>query len=311
MTWLVNRPPSQAALAQQFWARVQTGPALVLPGAHEPLAGLIARDTGFEALYLSGAAYTASRGLPDVGLISATEVASRARDIVRATGLPLVVDIDTGFGGPLSAARAAREMVEAGAVAVQIEDQVMPKRCGHLAGKSLVSPEEMAQKVRAMKQVAPDLFVIARTDARAVEDFSRAIDRLAAYCEAGADILFPEALTSAAEFRTAAQELHAPLLANMTEFGVTPQTSVRTFESWGYRIVIYPVSALRLALRAYVRTYQTLLREGSVAPLVDEMYTRSELYSTLQYHKYEALDETLVVPLTRSPSRKPEQSDPS
>src|SRR5699024_4216701 len=177
MTWIIDQPSSQVALAKQFQTLIEEDPILQIPGAHDAMAALVAKNAGFSALYLSGGAYTASKGIPDVGIITSTEIAERARDLIRATNLPVLVDIDTGFGGVLNVARTAKEMFEVNVAAVQIEDQRLPKKCGHLNGKQLVPKEEMAQKIKAIKEVAPSLVVIARTDARAVEGLDASIKR--------------------------------------------------------------------------------------------------------------------------------------
>jgi len=294
MAWLFTAETPQSVLAERFRALIQ-GPAIVkMPGAHDALAALMAQRAGFQALYLSGAAYTASRGLPDLGVVSAPEVAERARDLVRATDLPVLVDIDTGFGGVIQAALTARLMVEARVAAVQIEDQELPKKCGHLNGKTLVTPEEMVAKIRAIREVAPTLVIVARTDAYGVEGIDSAIERARRYLEAGADAIFPEALDSAEAFQTMARVISAPLLANMTEFGRTPYFTAEQFQVWGYRLVIYPVSSLRVAAHAYAQLYRTLAHEGTQKPLLDQMQTRQDLYDTIRYWDYEALDAHLA-----------------
>jgi methylisocitrate lyase len=290
VAWLFQPTSSQAVLASRFRA-LMAGPAIVkIPGAYDALSALTAKAVGFDALYLSGAAYTASRGLPDLGVVGAPEVAERARDLVRATDLPLLVDIDTGFGGVVQAAVTARAMAEARVAAVQIEDQELPKKCGHLTGKSLVAPEEMAAKIRAMREVAPDLVIVARTDAYANEGLAGVVRRAQRYLEAGADAIFPEALDTEEAFRAVAKAIRAPLLANMTEFGQTPYFTAEQFETFGYRMVIYPVSALRVAAKAYQRLYQTILETGTQQPFLDAMQTRRELYDLIRYWDYEALD---------------------
>lgn len=290
MSWLVNEEVPQEELARQFLQFVQDEPILKLVGAHDAMAGLMAKRTGFTALYLSGAAYTASKGLPDLGLIYSNEIAAHAKDIIRATQLPLLVDIDTGYGGVLNVTRAAREMVEAGVAAVQIEDQSMPKKCGHLNGKNLITTEEMVQKIQAIKKVAPTLVVVARTDAHSVENMEGVIKRAKAYMEAGADAIFPEALLTEEEFSTVKKETGAPILANMTEFGKTPYYSAEQFEKFGCDLVIYPVTSLRVAAKAYERVYQEIFDTGSQKEKVADMQTRKELYDVIQYHDYEALD---------------------
>ncbi|MFC5531319.1 methylisocitrate lyase [Cohnella yongneupensis] len=290
MAWIIEKEPDQASLAAEFRKLVTSSSIVRIPGTHDGLAARIAKQCGFQALYLSGAAYTASRGLPDLGLIYSNEVAERARDIVRATGLPLLVDIDTGFGGVLNVARTAKEMLEAKVAAVQIEDQQLPKKCGHLNGKKLVSAEEMAQKIRAIKEIAPSLFVIARTDAKGVDGMEEAIARARLYVEAGADGIFPEALENEAEFKQFRSSVSGPLLANMTEFGKTPYYKADQFEVWGYDMVIYPVSSLRVAAKAYERVFEEIRDQGTQADSVKEMQTRQQLYETIRYYDYEELD---------------------
>lgn len=291
MAWLTQPEASQAELAARFRQLLRQEGFLVLPGVFDGLSALLARRAGFSALYLSGAAYTASRGLPDLGLVTVTELAERVREVVRAAQLPLIVDIDTGFGGVLHAARAARELAEARAAGVQIEDQELPKKCGHLSGKSLVTPREMAQKVYALKSAAPELFVVARTDAYEREGLEGVIARARLYVEAGADAVFPEALTSAEEFRAVREALpEVPLVANLTEFGKTPYFTAEEVRSWGYQLVLFPVSALRVAARAMERLYRHLRAAGTTRDLLQAMQTRAELYETLAYAGYEELD---------------------
>lgn len=294
MAWIVDKQSSQEQLANQFKKLITAKEILQIPGAHDAMAALVAKNTGFSALYLSGGAYTASKGLPDLGVVTSTEVADRARDLVRATNLPVLVDIDTGFGGVLNVARTAMEMVEANVAAVQIEDQDLPKKCGHLNGKQLVTKEEMAQKIKAIKEVAPSLVVIARTDARAVEGLAAAINRCNVYIEAGADGIFPEALQSEEEFRIFSKEITVPLLANMTEFGKTPYLSADEFKRMGFAMVIYPVTSLRVAAKAYERIFTLIKEEGTQKNGIDDMQTRKELYETISYHDFEALDEGIA-----------------
>lgn len=290
MAWLIEGERSQQELADTFRQLMRDEPILKIPGTHDGMAARVAKQVGFQALYLSGAAYTASRGFPDLGIVYSEEVAERARDIVRATNLPLIVDIDTGFGGVLNVARAAKEMVEAKVAAVQIEDQQLPKKCGHLNGKTLVSTEEMVQKIRVIKEVAPSLVVVARTDAKGVEGIEAAIKRAKQYVAAGADAIFPEALTTEAEFRQVSEAIDAPLLANMTEFGRTPYFTADQFAAWGYRMVIYPVTSLRVAAKAYERVFTDIYEKGTQKDALDDMQTRQELYEAIRYYDYEALD---------------------
>lgn len=276
--------------------RLLDGPDILqLPGAHTGMAALQARAAGFQALYLSGAAMTASMGLPDLGLITVDEVCFFIRQIVRATGLPLVVDGDTGYGDALNAKHMVRCFEEAGAAAVHIEDQLLPKKCGHPNDKRLVSPEEMAAKIAAAAKARRHLYLIARTDAAASEGVEGAIERARLYVEAGADAIFPEALTDSESLRAVAAALPGvPLLVNMTEFGKTPQLDARAFQDMGYRMVIWPVSSLRVANKAQERLYAVLRREGSATSLLGEMQTRAELYDLIGLDRFEVLDAEIV-----------------
>ncbi len=267
---------------------------LRLPGAHNALAGLLAKDAGFDALYISGGALTASKGLPDLGIMTLEELCNNVRSIARATGLPLVVDGDTGYGEAINTMRMVRELEAAGAAAVHIEDQVLPKKCGHLNDKTLISPEQMAAKVAAARRARSHLRIIARTDAAGVEGLGSAIDRAQAYLKAGADAIFPDALTSVEDLREFAKAVDAPLLANMTEFGRTPYLSAEEFEALGYSMVIWPVSALRTAAKAMAEMYQQLADQGSLEPVLDKMMTRAQMYELIDYHGYEELDVSIT-----------------
>ncbi|MCQ9615749.1 methylisocitrate lyase [Paenalcaligenes niemegkensis] len=286
--WLEQ--PLPKGLGAQLALQWQQKKFLSIAGAYDPIGGLIARKAGFEALYLSGGALTASLGLPDLGLITMEELVVRARSIVRATRLPLVVDGDTGFGEALNVMRLIRELEDVGVAAVQLEDQVLPKKCGHLNGKHLVTPQEMAEKIAAASRARSDLRIIARTDAAGSEGLEAAISRAKLYVEAGADAIFPEALASKEEFEAFANALDVPLLANMTEFGRTPQTSAHQFEEMGYAMAIWPVSSLRIAAKAMEEFYTELKQSGTAAQSVSKMQTRSELYDVINYFGYEALD---------------------
>ncbi|MHC8517816.1 methylisocitrate lyase [Sporosarcina sp. ITBMC105] len=290
MTWLITEQKTQKELSSEFLSRIKQKPILKIIGAHDGMSALIGKEVGFEALYLSGAAFTASKGLPDLGILHSQEVAERARELTRATGLPLLVDIDTGFGGVLNVARTAKEMVEANVAAVQIEDQDLPKKCGHLNGKKLIPAEEMAQKIKAIKEVAPSLIVIARTDALAVEGFEAAVKRMKLYVEAGADGLFPEALTTEEEFRQIGRKFTVPLLANMTEFGKTDYYTAEEFEDFGFSMVIYPVTSLRAAAKAYEDVFKEIFAKGTQKDILHRMQTRKELYETIRLEDYEELD---------------------
>ena len=294
MTWLDN-DGSAAVPPGDRLAQMWRGPEILrIPGAHNALAGLLANRAGFGALYLSGAALSASLGLADLGILGLEELCLFTRMISRATGLPLIVDGDTGYGGILNVMRTVRELEDAGAAAVQIEDQQLPKKCGHLSDKRLVAPEEMAAKIAAAVRARRHLKIIARTDAAGVEGLEAAIARARLYREAGADAIFPEALTTAEMFRAFAREIDAPLLANMTEFGRTPYFTAEQFADFGFAMVIWPVSSLRVAAKAIGDLYETLMREGSAESILDRMQTRAELYETIGYNDYEALDETIA-----------------
>jgi methylisocitrate lyase len=298
MTWL-NNDGSDSTPPGERLAELWRGPGILqIPGAHHALAGLLAKRAGFKALYLSGAALSASLGLADLGILGLDEVCLFTRMISRATGLPLIVDGDTGFGGILNVMRTVREMEDAGAAAIQIEDQALPKKCGHLNDKRLVAPDEMAAKISAAVRARRHLRIIARTDAVAVEGVDAALARARLYREAGADAIFPEALTTEDMFRTFAREIDAPLLANMTEFGRTPYFTAKQFEEFGFAIVIWPVSSLRVAAQAIGELYECLMREGSAEPLLDRMQTRAQLYETIGYTDYEALDDSIARSVT-------------
>lgn len=296
MAWIVHEQSTQEELARKFKELIEAKEILQVPGAHDAMAGLIAKEVGFETLYLSGGALTASKGLPDLGVITSTEVKERAEEVIRATNLPMLVDIDTGFGGVLNVARTAVEMVEARVAAVQIEDQQLPKKCGHLNDKALITAEEMAQKIRTIKEVTPTLNVIARTDARANEGLDAAIERTKLYVEAGADGIFPEALESDEEFKRFSESIDVPLLANMTEYGQTPYLTADEFQKLGYKIVIYPVTSLRVAAKAYENVFKLIKDKGTQVEAVNngDMQSRKELYETISYYDFESLDETIA-----------------
>jgi methylisocitrate lyase len=266
-----------------------------LPGAHNGQAALQAKAAGFEGLYLSGAAMTASMGLPDLGIITVDEVAFFIRQIVRASGLPLLVDGDTGYGEVLNVMHMVRTFEEAGAAAVHLEDQILPKKCGHLNDKKLADAHDMVAKVAAAARARRHLYVIARTDAAASEGLDGAVARAKLYVEAGADAIFPEALNTPEMFKAFAQAMPGvPLLANMTEFGCTPFFTASEFESFGYKMIIWPVSSLRVANKAQAELYAALARDDGAHGMVDRMQTRADLYASIGLHAYEALDNSIV-----------------
>ncbi|MEK3936027.1 methylisocitrate lyase [Sporosarcina sp. FSL W7-1349] len=293
MSWLVREQMENPIQRLRRLLESEEG-ILQIPGSHDAMAALLAKRQGFQTLYLSGAAFSASLGLPDLGLITLTELAARTKEITRATGLPLLVDIDTGYGSVLNVTRTVYELAEAGAAAIQIEDQELPKKCGHLNGKKLVSIEEMVQKIMAARKANADIVIVARTDAKGVEGIDAAIERAQAYVKAGADAIFPEALQTEEEFRRFAEEVRVPLLANMTEFGQTPYYTADQFEQWGYKMVIYPVTSLRIASKAIEQAYQLIAEQGTQKEALDDMQTRKELYDTIQYFDYENLDNSIA-----------------
>ena len=258
----------------------------MMPGVPNAAVARQVERAGFDALYISGAGMAnATAGVPDIGLLTLTEVVQLAKYITRATSIPAVVDADTGFGGAPNVARTIQELENAGLAGCHIEDQEFPKRCGHLAGKSLVSTEEMVGKVEAAVAARRDrdFMIIARTDARAVEDFKHALHRAQQYLDAGADAIFPEALQTEEEFRDFAREIDRPLLANMTEFGKSPLLSFSQLSGLGYRMIIFPMTAFRVSMNASAQLLADLKRTGTQQAWLDRMQTRKELYQLLDY----------------------------
>ncbi|MCW5261644.1 methylisocitrate lyase [Verminephrobacter eiseniae] len=295
---LASDCPAQPA-GERLRVLLERGGILRLPGAHNGMAALQARAAGFDALYLSGAAMSASMGLPDLGILTVEEVAFFIRQLARASGLPVLVDGDTGYGEALNVMHMVRVFEDAGAAAVHIEDQLLPKKCGHLNDKKLANADDMAAKIAAAVKARRHLYIVARTDAAASEGLAGAVARAQRYLEAGADAIFPEALSSAAMFREFAQRLPGvPLLANMTEFGRTPFLTADEFEALGYRMVIWPVSSLRVANKAQALLYAALARDGSTHGMLAQMQTRAELYATIGLPDYEALDASIVASIT-------------
>ena len=264
-----------------------------IPGVFNALTARMAERIGFRAAYLSGGALAAGwAGLPDVGLLGLTEFAEQAAVLARATHLPLLCDADTGFGAAIHVERTVRLYEQAGAAGLHLEDQVMPKRCGHLTGKAVVDADVMAAKVRAAVAARrdPGFVVVARTDARSVEGFDSAVDRARRYVDAGADWIFPEALESLDEFARFARAISVPLLANLTEFGRSPLPSFAVLAGLGYRAALYPLTAFRVAMKAAADALDELYRVETQSGLIPRMQTRSELYELLDYSDYEARD---------------------
>jgi methylisocitrate lyase len=291
MPYLVAADLNQELAGKRFRDLLSQPGILRMPGAHNGMAALQAKAAGFSAVYLSGAAMTASMGLPDLGIITVDEVAFFIRQVTRASGLPVLVDGDTGYGEALNVMHMVRTFEDAGAAAVHLEDQVLPKKCGHLNDKRLVSPQEMAMKVAAAAKARRHLYIVARTDAVASEGIEAAVARAKLYVAAGADAIFPEALVTAEMFRAFAQALPGvPLLANMTEFGKTPYFTASQFEEMGYSMIIWPVSSLRIANKAQETLYRTLSQHDTAESLLPVMQTRAELYQLIGLEHYEALD---------------------
>ena len=311
MTYLIGATLADQPAGTRFRDLLGKPGILQMPGTHNGMAALQARDAGFSALYLSGAAMTASMGLPDLGIITIDEVAFFIRQVARASGLPALVDGDTGYGEALNVMNMVRTFEDAGAAAVHIEDQLLPKKCGHLNDKKLADAHDMAAKVAAAEadpashalaggfhlRTDPRSFLRqrARTDAAASEGIDGAVARARLYVEAGADAIFPEAMTSREMFEEFARRVPGvPLLANMTEFGKTPFFTASEFEAMGYRMVIWPVSSLRVANKAQQDLFAAIKRDGGTHNMVDRMQTRAELYATIGLHNYEALDASIV-----------------
>jgi len=270
---------------------------LIAPGVYDAISARIAEAAGAKALYLSGAGVTNSMtAMPDIAVITMDEMARQAAYVTGAVQIPVFADADTGYGEAWNVMRTVSEFERAGLAGLHLEDQVSPKRCGHLDGKSLISADDMAAKVRAARRARsnPGFFIIARTDARGVENLSAAIDRAKRYVDAGADCIFPEGLESPEEFAALREAVPGPLLANMTEFGKTPLITAAEFGRLGYEIVIFPMTAFRVMMKAVGETYQTLLSAGTQAELIDKMRTRKELYDLIRYGSYERVDKELA-----------------
>lgn len=278
-----------------FRAALKSGKLQRFPGAFSPLVSMLIERQGFDGVYISGAVLANDLGLPDIGLTTLSEVSKRGRAIARATELPAIIDADTGFGEPMNAARTVQELEELGLCGCHFEDQQNPKRCGHLDGKSLVPASDMIKKIRAAAAARRDanLIIIARTDARASEGLDGAITRAKAYVDAGADMIFPEALADESEFEKFRDAVKVPLLANMTEFGKSKLLTTNQLSNVGVNVVIYPVTSLRLAMKAVEDGLAVLKREGTQESILKEMQTRGELYELLRYKDYEQFDKNV------------------
>ena len=267
---------------------------LIIPGSHDTISALLAKKVGFEVIYLSGAALSSSLGLPDIGIITMEDLVNRTRQIVSITNLPLIVDGDTGYGEVFNVIRLVNEIEAAGAAAIQIEDQELPKKCGHLNGKKLISKKEMVTKVKAASEASTNLKIIARTDAVQSEGIQSAINRAKEYVKAGADIIFPEALKSKEDFQMFSDAIKTPIIANMTEFGITPNISVEELKSAGVTMAIWPASSLRVSLKSIEKLYKKLKIEKTSNSSLSDMFTRKELYELLNYDSYEKIDKKII-----------------
>jgi methylisocitrate lyase len=286
---------SAADKRAQFRTALAGGGLLRFPGAFNPLGARLIERKGFDGVYISGAVLSADLGLPDIGLTTLTEVAGRAKQIARMTDLPAIVDADTGFGEPMNVARTVQEMEDAGLAGLHIEDQVNPKRCGHLDGKQVVDEHTALQRIRAAVDARrdPGFLIMARTDIRAVDGLQAAVDRAKALVDAGADAIFPEAMSTLEEFAAVRAAVDVPLLANMTEFGKSELFTVQQLADVGMNIVIWPVSLLRLAMGAAMRGLDELNEHGTLAGRLGEMQHRSELYDLIDYEGYNRFDSSI------------------
>ncbi|WP_028047769.1 methylisocitrate lyase [Cellulomonas sp. URHE0023] len=275
-----------------FRARLDAGELVRMPGAFNPLSAALIQDKGFEGVYISGAVLSADLGLPDIGLTTLTEVAQRGGQIARVTDLPTLIDADTGFGEPMNVARTVQVLEDAGISGMHLEDQVNPKRCGHLDGKEVVDEATALKRIRAAVEGRrdPNFLIMARTDIRGVDGLAAAVARAKALQDAGADAIFPEAMASLEEFAAVRAAVSVPILANMTEFGKSELFTTAQLADVGVNIVIFPVSLLRLAMGAAERGLETILAEGSLTSTVPEMQTRARLYELLDYESYSAFD---------------------
>lgn len=289
---MLHSTKTAAAKRADFRARLASGELLRMPGAFNPLSAMLIEDKGFEGVYISGAVLSADLGLPDIGLTTLTEVAHRAGQIARVTELPALVDADTGFGEPMNVARTVQILEDAGVAGMHLEDQVNPKRCGHLDGKEVVDETTALKRIRAAVEGRrdPDFLIMARTDIRGVEGLAAAVDRAKALVDAGADAIFPEAMESLEEFAAIRGAVDVPILANMTEFGKSELFTHRQLADVGVNIVIHPVSLLRLAMGAAERGLDALLAEGTLTSSVPEMQTRARLYELIDYEGYSGFD---------------------
>lgn len=288
-----SKTPAQKR--ENLKTKLKTNQLIQMPGAFSPLVAMEIERLGFESIYISGAVLAADLGLPDIGLTTLSEVANRGRQIGRVTDLPCIIDADTGFGEPMNVTRTTQLIEEAGLAGMHLEDQTQPKRCGHLDNKTLCTTAEMEKRIRTAVLARKDknFLIIARTDARAAEGIEKTIQRIKAYTDVGAEVIFPEALQNESEFEQIRNSTKTPLLANMTEFGKTPLLCTQQLENLGFNIVIYPVTTLRLAMKAAVTGLKEIKQKGHQKDLVSKMQTRKELYENLKYEKYNVFDKDI------------------
>ena len=275
---------------------LKTGKLLQFPGSWSPLVSMAIEKKGFDGVYISGSVLSNDLGYPDIGLTTLTEVGQRGRQIARTTSLPTIIDIDTGFGEPMNVTRSVQEMVEMGLSGCHVEDQMNPKRCGHLDGKTIVSQDEMIRKVTAAvrgKKLDENFLIIVRTDARAIEGLEKTIDRTKAYINAGAECIFIEALENEKEFEIFRKAISVPLLVNMTEFGKSKLLTYNQLSNLGYNIVIYPVTTFRLAMKATLDGLSEIKSKGTQEGILDQMQHRSDLYSLSRYEEYNSFDQDI------------------
>ena len=310
---MLSSPRTPAQKRQDLRALLAPGAAAPFPGAFTPLSAKLVEEKGFPGVYVSGAVIANELGLPDIGLTTLSEVASRGAQIARATDLPCLIDADTGFGEPMNIARTIQELEDAGLAGCHIEDQVNPKRCGHLDGKTMVDLDTATRRIRAAADGRrdPSFLVMARTDLRAAEGLPAAIERMKALVDAGAEAIFPEALADLGEFEQVCAALDVPVLANMTEFGKSALFTREQLASAGVAMVIYPVTLLRAAMGAAERVLETIAAEGTQEPRVPEMLTRARLYELVEYESYTRFDSSVFdfeVPAAHRPDQTPPSS---
>ena len=298
MAWMIDGITANDPVSD-LKALLKSGEAVPVPGVTDPLTSIMADRMGFKCIYFSGAAFSASLGIPDIGLFSIDQLIDSVKWITRSTNLPLIVDIDTGFGDVVNVIRVIKELEYLGVAAVQLEDQVSPKRCGHLDGKQIVSEQQFVEKLGAALEARENMLVIARTDSRDVYSFDESVKRGILYRNSGADVIFPEALENIDEFKQYAMRVNAPLLANMTEFGKSPLLSVRELGDIGYNLVIFPATGQRAALGAVKRVFTDIKETGSQIGSISGMMDRSEIYNLIDYDDFIKLDSKIAPKITK------------